>query len=963
MKTWFAKILVLTVLLTGAFGVSEAYAQDTEVRRQELINIIDLELKEITRLNRTTGNSKPELLLRMAELLLEKARLLKDKETKVILEMSAEQRRRTNMKKAFSESNRYFIQAQRTCQLIVKKFRKYSGIGDVYYIMAFNYKEFGDEKNAEKFFGYALRNTKKGTAAYRRAQLALAETYYNQQKYKNAVPLYEAALRTKDTRWWTKDAFNLAWSYFRLKDYNRAIGTIREVGRLSTSNNFVDMSREVERDLAYFYTEAGRTKEAVAFYKGKGGNVADNLLKVGRQLKNQGKFTVAEATLEEALENATTDQQRIDIHVEMLAVYEKFGKTSKHLNSCQALAAYAAKGQLSKDDGDKLIYHVKRMAAVLQKQVASGNYARQKKTQNEKAQAAVAYFALSAQLESNKAARHQFHAAETMYANEDYDLAAQAYVQTLELARKEGDTKYEEMAMDGLVSTLGRPGVSKATKDKYLEFAYIASIKKERNPKKRYTLYQRLFTLYFDKKEFSRAEQALVAFAREFPKDYGVQEAMLGKIIDHYRSVNDKNSVFQWVSRINNKEFVVTKAYADKLRLIVLTMQFDSVEKYSSKGDKKKALQGYVEIYRNKLSPPESRKNAAYNITILFHELGHTDMTKRWSSNTLDLFDRGDMEKFNPTFLAIGNDFLNAQRFEDAYTIYSASLDKLCSSKDKNKRTFFRNAHVVALAKGDINQAKSLVSKGYRCKIPASDLETAQMDIIRTYADEGQLNDMLSEVNRVAKVARLQGELIPYLEIYRRALASSGRNANTYEKRMLGYYSNAKRRGYSLPVEALDAVAAIKAIDLEQYKDRLVAIELKFPEQEYNKALQGKLAMLDRLTTMSRDVMSIGSGEGIARAYRILVEAYAHVGQAVADFTPVGKSPEYVQSFRASMAQVAGPLKAKAEELKSEALNKAKSEDILSADINYLLTSSVVPFGVEHHPSGQGVVMDRGGSQ
>src|SRR5690606_25997722 len=115
-----------------------------------------------------------------------------------------------------------------------------------------------------------------------------------------AVPLYESALRSKDTRWWTKDAFNLAWSYFRLKDYDRAIGMIREVGRLSASNQYVDMSREVERDLAFFYTEAGRTKEAVSFYKGKGGDVAANLLKVGIQLKNQGKFTIAEATLEEA---------------------------------------------------------------------------------------------------------------------------------------------------------------------------------------------------------------------------------------------------------------------------------------------------------------------------------------------------------------------------------------------------------------------------------------------------------------------------------------------------------------------------------------------------------------------------------------------------------------------------------------------------------------------------------------
>jgi len=597
------KIVTLFIVCFLSFG-SLVQAQDTEARRQELIKIIDLELTEITRLNRNTGNSKPELLLRMAELLLEKARLLKDKETKTIIEMSPEQRRRTNIKKAFATSNRYFIQAQRTCQLIAKKFPRYSGIGDVYYIMAFNYKEFGDEKNAEKYFGYALKRTKGGTPAYRRTQLALAETYYNQQRYKEAVPLYESALRSKDTRWWTKDAFNLAWSYFRLKDYDRAIGMIREVGRLSASNQYVDMSREVERDLAFFYTEAGRTKEAVSFYKGKGGDVAANLLKVGIQLKNQGKFTIAEATLEEALANATTDQMRVQIHVEMLSVYEKFGKTDKHLASCQALASFHAKNLLTKDDFDKLIYHVKRMAAVLQKQVVSGNYSRQKNVQSAKARDAVSYFELSAQLESTKASRHYFHAAETLFANDQYDEAANAYVRALETARKEGDTKYEEMAMDGLVSSLGRPGVSAATKEKYLEFAYISSIKKEKNSKKRYTLYQRLFTLYFDKKEYAKAEQALVAFAREFPKAYGVQEAMLGKMIDHYRSVNDKNSVFQWVSRINNRQFVVSKKYADQLRLIVLTMQFDSVEKFASTGDNKRALQGYVEIYRNKLISP-----------------------------------------------------------------------------------------------------------------------------------------------------------------------------------------------------------------------------------------------------------------------------------------------------------------------------------------------------------------------
>ncbi len=959
----FMKLILKTLIFCQLISAGIVHSQDTETRRNELVKIIDLELKEITRLNRTTNNTKPELLLRMAELLLEKARLLKDRETKIIINMSAEQRRRTNIKKVFSESNKYFIQAQRACQLIAKKFPRYSGLGDVYYIMAFNYKEFGDEKKAEKYFAVSLKKTKSGTPAYRRSQLALAETYYNQQKYSKAVPLYESALRQKDTRWWTKDAFNLAWSYFRQKNYDKAIGLIREVGRLSASKDYVDMSNEVERDLAFFYTEAGRTKEAVSFYKSKGGDVAANLLKVGMQLKNQGKFTIAQATLEEALDNAKDDSQKIQIHVELLSVYEKFGNINKHLNSCQVLNNYAKEKKLSKEDNDKLVYHVKRMAAVLQKQVASGNYARQKSTQDEKAKAAVAYFSLSADIEPNKAARHQFHAAETMYANNDFDLAAQAYVQALNLARKAGDTKYEDMSMDGLVSTLGQNGVSAQTKEKYLEFAYVASIKQEKSPKKRYTLYQRLFTLYSDKKEYSKAEQALLAFRREFPKSIGVQEAMLGKVIDYYRSINDKNSVFQWVGRINSGEFVVSKAYADKLKLIVLTLQFDSVEKYSSKGDKKKALQGYVEIYRNKLSPVDSRKNAAYNIMILFHELGHTQMTKAWSQNTLELFDSSDMEKFSQTFLLVANDFLNGQEFDSAQLVYTSAFEKLCNGRSKSEKTFFRNAHIVALAKGDIPAARSIINTGYKCKIPASDLETAQMDLIRNFADENQLNDMMAEVNKVDNVAKLQGDLIPYLEIYRQALASAGRDTRSIDKKILGFYYAAKKRGYSIPVGALDSVASIKSGDLEILQKRLESIELKFPENSFNKGLQTKLAMLDQITERSKAVMTVGSGLGIAKAYRILVDSYTHVAKSVEDFTPVGKSPEYIQSFKGSMSQVVIPLKSKAVELRDEAIAKSKGEDILSPDFNYLQTMDRISFGVEYHPTRQGVVMDRGGVQ
>ncbi len=49
-------------------------------RRNKILNIIDEEYKEIQRLSKQTGSKNPDLLLRMAELLLEKARHYKDEE-------------------------------------------------------------------------------------------------------------------------------------------------------------------------------------------------------------------------------------------------------------------------------------------------------------------------------------------------------------------------------------------------------------------------------------------------------------------------------------------------------------------------------------------------------------------------------------------------------------------------------------------------------------------------------------------------------------------------------------------------------------------------------------------------------------------------------------------------------------------------------------------------------------------
>ena len=188
-------------------------------------------------------------------------------------------------------------------------------------------------KKAKKYFIASLSKSRKGSRTQRRTQLALAEIYYNQRKYRKAAKLYASALRKKDDRWWTKDSFNLGWSYFRLKQYDKAIATLREVHERSKNKKFIDMSREVRRDLTYFYTEAGRVDEVVDFYKDSsdGDDIVANLLKVGEQLKNQGKSSVAQKVFEEALNRVKNDKQRIQVYHQLLSIYDRLGATSKTL--------------------------------------------------------------------------------------------------------------------------------------------------------------------------------------------------------------------------------------------------------------------------------------------------------------------------------------------------------------------------------------------------------------------------------------------------------------------------------------------------------------------------------------------------------------------------------------------------------------------------------------------------------
>jgi tetratricopeptide (TPR) repeat protein len=956
------KIFLTILLLSFCASVVRA---DVEQRREQLIRIIDEELKEVVRLNRQLGAKNPDLLLRMAELYLEKARLVNEKENKKWLTLSPEETSRMDQARFFSESRKYFKMAQKTCFFILKKFKRFKGRADVYYILAYNAKEFQDEKKAKTFFQRAVKYSKAGSYTAIKSKLALGEMYYNEKKYSKAIPLYEKALRKKDQKWWTKDAYNLAWCYFRVGNQNKAIRLMTEVHKLSGNSSYVDLSDQVERDLAYFYSESGRTREAHQFFKKIGKDVGLNFFKVGKYLKGQGKYAAAEKSFSEALKNANDNELKKDIYVELLSLYERFGKTKEHLDATKSLYEMHKRGELNPDQIESLKYHAGRMSAMLQKQVVSKTSRRRKNIKRMRAAYATQYFQILSGLSGKVDHKAIFHAAETQYAVNEFDKSAGLYDQAYELALSSGDTKIANLALDGLMASLNGKGVSKATTSKFMGKAYSIFLKKNPRSKESFKVYQRLFNERFSKGDIAGAERTLLEFKKYFPKSEKKQEVMLAKIIDHYREKNNRAAIAKWVEKINQGEFKVSAKVAKRLRLILLSIQFDKVENLNTKGQKVAALKGYLEIYKDAESSAEARKNAAYNISILFHELGNKDKTYDWAMRALSLMDSSDVLEYEDTYLLIASGLFNFREFRKSAEIYEISLEKICKKKSKNKETFYKNANIIYLAEKNLPKAVEVLELGKKCGIKRSTRQDANLDTLREIGEQERWQSFENLIKRLDNDRNYIPDLIYPLAQLRDTYLSRGRTdeANQANRKLMSFYRTARSRKQKIPLEALDVVAENYLIELRRAAGNLSDLKLSFPEAEYNKKLKRKFSLLDAVTTKSLEVFKVGSGHGIVEGYRILVESYRRLAQEISSFRPDKKSEEYVTSFQKSMREISRPIALKAKEFENEAKRQILSSKILSKSNFYFLGNSKLPLVPEFYPVKAGILMDRGGKQ
>jgi len=821
----------------------------------------------------------------------------------------------------------------------------------------------GDHKAAQRYFKLSMGKNNTNKEVLKKSKSALADYNYNQRKYKAAIPLYEDSLGATDERWWTKDAFNLAWSYYRVQNYNKAISLMIDIHKKSGSSKFIDMRSQVERDIGIFYTDAGLIDQAIKFYTSVGINYTEQFVKIAQAIVSQGRYSQAENLLNEAAKVEKDRSRLIIIYLAQLDLFYKFNRTPKHLEVSRRLVDYNKQKKLDSEDLKKLVFHVDRQAAELQKSVTGPTYKSVPKVLRSRSSQAIEYFGLSAELQPNLKVEKIFYQGETAYAANRKTEALNFYISSFDLSKAQKNQKMMNQSLEGMLSTLQSVSKSKNAEKYYLD-VYIRYLSVDTKSDRAKTIFVKLFNVQYDSKNITEAEKTLEAFAQSHPSDFKTQEAMLAKIMEYYRTKKDYNRIKGFVTQINDGKYKVSKKYADALKTLLTSIQIEGVQESLNRGHKDVALKGYHGIYESSESTPNAKINAAYNLSALYYELGDLNTSYKWSTIAVKDMEVKDVMKFTDSYLSIAAGLFLRHHFEQSSDLSYRILAKICNENTPNKDIAFKNSVFIALSNNNIDKAIEVRNFGRGCKVSLNAMNEVNQEIVKDLFKEKRWEQLESELLALDRDPKNSGFLIKYFEELETVYLKVSSQHKTQEMRTLANknLSRAKKLKVDVPVETLDVIADRQIENLLFIFEKITKENLRFPENEFNQLVKSKLQLLDQMTNQVTRIQSLGSGRGIVRAYYYVINAYEQVGKELRDFTPEGKSPEYVQSFKKAMSQVYNPLLQNANKQRNEIKSLILKNSILSE------FNTGVIYGEENAfkrfiPTDSAVLMDRGGKR
>ncbi|MBI2606848.1 MAG: tetratricopeptide repeat protein [Deltaproteobacteria bacterium] len=942
-------------------------AQVAQVRDQEIAQI------KIVLGRRFEESRRPEILLRLAELYVERYRFYFLKENEIYqktLKAGAKPSRVDH-----TASREQLRQANEACRSILKSEVPFAKMDQVFYFLGYNAQEMGDDGEAvNNYETVVMRYPQSGFAA--ESFRNLAEYAYQKRDYRRAASYYEKAARFTSIASYPRTLYKLAWSYFRVRRRVEALETMKKAVRLSAGDEkFIALHEEALNDLVFFYADSGKFTDARGYFSGIKGGTDFYVKALGRLAKvyeRDGKYREALAInsglfSEHGASNPALAFQILQNDVELRA---KLGDAKGEEAALNALVKYFSEHSEDIASGeDAQTAYAQAKGYVRARVTETHKEARKKKDKTLFSRSAGLYaMYLRAFLSKPHDAKERQERSQIRIYLTDALLAAGREDDALPeleaaLADESGDPKLRREAgatlLDILIKRIDSARGSSLRRGSRVEGSEAESTARHavQTAEKRFQEDADRFEEAFPKDplvpelRFKRARlaaahsgseglskdarNALNDFIEKFPERPEAAEAARDLVADQLKRKQGDDAVELAGGFLKNQKLLAADKRGELkryLNAVVSRQSFEDVKSIEKGEDYLRAAEEYERLAasaQDKEVAFKSLNNAAVN----YERAGKIDEAFRVYSKMFAANPKNAALKENLKHLALGR--LAASEFVPAAALYAKlSADPRFTATEQ--LAFLRTAVALYWGMGDFVAAAAAGEKalkgGCAAKADPSCHELA-LDTARIHVEAGKSQDALRVLKDYLAKRRLglrNAEANYMIGVLYEAMHEPGK-ARTYFEQAASHAAGAAAKGIAARERGFAAHAAINLVEPEFR--RFEALKIELPEAKLKAVTRQKLAMVERLVGRYQRVLSYGDGEwGIAALSR-LARIFAGFASEI-EHAPVppniASNPALKEKYRAQLKNVYAPMLQKADEYLRQGYKKGLQLSVTS---------------------------------
>lgn len=914
MRRWLV-LGFLALLATSAFA-KEPKKPKVD-RWTYLLKLIEEEERTINMVRRKTDH----LMYRLFELQTERIKLYKEKENKAFLNAN-HSKHKVSRKQAFRQTLNKYNSTRAYGLSILKKFPNTRYRAAIYHTLALNSRDYAYDNLELGYLYNAIKHTRKHSETWYLAMTSLAEYFYNNKKYKRAVALYEQIIHNNEDQWHTKNLYNYGWCLLKTHKFGKAIDRLEEGYKLSFDTKYIDFREQIMQSLVSFYVLGKEIERGINFVMKFDKTPYEALARFARKTSEKGFFAETEKLISLAeghFDKGKEEEQLADLRLFQFDFYNQYKREAKLFAAAKDLSKIKLSDYQREEAIRKISEKARTEQIILKKDFDKVAQA----YDVGKLKALESYFDFLSILDKPNEAMYRFFTAETFYSVKEYKKSLSEYKRSLEIQLKTpSKMDLNRKIVDGIFSSIDFAQLSKKEEMAELEYAYIKYISLWPKDQKANTVHQKLFAIYFSRKDHNRMEQALALYLKNFPKEMEIHQKLFKQRIDLAIKDEDTFRLAGLVKKMQTGHLAFSKEETKKSEVILANLLFKKFQALNNQGKTEEAIEGYKKVFYNNVYPQSVIAEAGFNIGILYTDLYEAAKSVKWFKRTFPLFNakektvkRDFIEKMSKRS-ALLQDFLNAAHMQRIV------LDSFCSTRKRNEDNL-KQALVFDLANDYTLKAFHTFKTYKRC---VEDTKESEAVILTHLFRNGHESSLVSFVSGYKLREKHKVLLTDFYErLYWRHFDDKGKR-NVYHNE-LKQLKDPHQLATLAGVEQL----ARYTQDLENFANAPLVLGEKFDPNKFNGQLNERATQLANLIGDTKKLLDIQNAQLSLMVYDQVYLALRSFAKEVASYQPTGMPKEFNDQFLPAMRSLAKTFDDKAASHARSANDLANKFEILPA--------------------------------